>query len=247
MSKISQLSAFQCLPKAIVATVLLQVTVLAIALCWTVTPAIAQEPAPAAATEMTVRQLRRRPNESYQDMLRKVHETDSGIDYREFRLAYADTEDYKPSADPDLRSAMFGALSAKDYERAAGLAETILKDRYVDIYAHQVAAVAYRERGDRAKSTIHGSLARELVRSIVESGDGQSPETAMLLISEDEESVILQALQLKMVGQELIDVAGHTLDRVEAMDSGEGHVTLYFNLDVPVIKVRQRLAAMPLP
>ena len=201
---------------------------------------------PSASSSPTIHQLRK-TTESYEQLLRLVKQTDSGVNFKEFRLAYADSDEYKPSAEPEVRSAMFGALSAKDYARAAELAEAILKDRYVDIYGHQVAAVAYRELGDRAQANIHGSLARELVRSIVESGDGQSPESAMQLISEDEESVILQALQLKMVGQELIDVDGHTYDRVDALDSGDGEVTLYFNLDVPVIKVKQRLAAMPLP
>lgn len=191
--------------------------------------------------------IKRATTESYQDILRKVKQTDSGVSFLEFRLAYADSDDYKPGADPDTRNAMFGALNSKDYRRAAELAESILQDRYVDIYAHQAASVAYRELGDRAKATIHNGLARELVRSIVDSGDGQTPETAMMLISEDEETVVLQALQLKMVAQELMDVKGSTVDRVETVDTGEGHVTLYFNLDVPVIKVKQKLAAMPLP
>ena len=104
--------------------------------------------------EPEVPKIKRASTESYEDMLRKVHETDSGINYKEFRLAYADSSAYKPNADPEMRQAMFGALSAKDYGRASELAEAILKDRYVDIYAHQVAAVAFRELGDRAKSTI---------------------------------------------------------------------------------------------
>ena len=48
-----------------------------------------------------------------------------------------------------------------------------------------------------------------------------------------------------MVGQELVDHGGHTYDRVEAVEPGEGQVTLYFNLDVPVIKMREGLQALP--
>ena len=162
------------------------------------TPTLAASPAaqePPAA-QLTIRQLRRTTNESYEDMLKKVHQTDSGVSFREFRLAYADSAQYRPNSDPELRKTMFGALSAKDYAKAAEVADAILNDRFVDIYGHQVAAIAYRELGDRAKGSVHGSIARNLVQSIVESGDGSSPETAMLLISEDEESVILQALSL---------------------------------------------------
>ena len=205
--------------------------------------ASAQQASPEPA-KLTIRQMRR-DTETYEDLLRKVKATDSGVSFREFRLAYADSAQYKPNSNPELRKTMFGALSAKDYAKAAEVADAILEDRFVDIYGHQVAAVAYRELGDRAKASVHGSIARNLVQSIVESGDGSSPETAMLLISEDEESVILQALSLKMVGQELLDQGGHTYDRVEAMEPGEGHVTLYFNLDVPVIKMREALDALP--
>ena len=189
--------------------------------------------------------IKRASTESYADILRKVKETDSSVNYKEFRLAYADSADYKPSADPQIRRAMFAAIAVKDNAKAAELAEAILKNRYVDIYGHQVAAVAYRELGDRGKSAVHGSLARELIRSIVESGDGNTPETAMQLISEEEEAIILQALDLKANKQELMDQDGHTFDRVDAVDSSDVTVTLYFNLDVPVIKARQALASAP--
>lgn len=179
---------------------------------------------------------------SYEELLKRVKETDSGVSFREFRLAYADSSQYAASSDGATRKAMFAALNAKDYAKALELAELILKDRYVDIYAHQTASVAYRELGKRAEGSIHASLARELIRSIVDSGDGNSPQTAMLLISEEEESVILNALQLRMVSQELQDVDGHTYDRVEAVDSGDGTVVLFFNLDVPVAKMREALS-----
>ena len=189
--------------------------------------------------------IKRATSETYADILRKVKETDSSVNYKEFRLAYADSADYKPSADPQIRRAMFAAIAVKDHAKAAELAEAILKNRYVDIYGHQVAAVAYRELGDRGKSAVHGSLARELIRSIVESGDGNTPESAMQLISEEEEAIILQALDLKANKQQLMDQDGHTFDRVDAVDSSDVTVTLYFNLDVPVIKARQALASAP--
>ena len=189
--------------------------------------------------------IKRASTEPYAEILRRVKETDSGVNYKEFRLAYADSAEYKPSADPQIRRAMFAAIAVKDHSKAAELAEAILKNRYVDIYGHQVAAVAYRELGNRAQSAVHGSLARELIRSIVESGDGHTPETAMQLISEEEEAIILQALDLKANKQELMDLDGHTFDRVDAVDSSDVTVTLYFNLDVPVIKARQALASRP--
>jgi hypothetical protein len=197
------------------------------------------------AVPSSLQVIKRSTTQSYAEILQRVRETDAGVNYKEFRLAYADSAEYRPSADPQIRRAMFAAVSVKDYGRAAELAEAILKERYVDIYGHQVAALAYRELGDRGKSAVHGSLARELIRSIVESGDGNTPETAMQLISEEEESVILQALDLKPSKQELLDLGGHTLDRVDAADSNDVTITLYFNLDVPVVKARQALAVLP--
>jgi hypothetical protein len=190
--------------------------------------ACAQEEASAPSTPD---RIRRSSAESYEAILAKVKTTDSGVDYKEFRLAYADSAGYKPNANPEIRNAMFAALSAKDHAQAIELAESILKDRYVDIYG--------------AKSSIHGALARELMRSIVESGDGSTPESAMMLISEEEEAIILQALQLKVLRQDLMAENGHTYDKVETMDSNDVSMTLYFNLDVPVIKVRQALATAP--
>ena len=88
---------------------------LAIALVFSL-PARAQDAPPAP-------KIKRATTESYADILRKVKATDSGVDYREFRLAYADSADYQPSAAPEARKAMFAALSAKDFASAAKIAE----------------------------------------------------------------------------------------------------------------------------
>jgi hypothetical protein len=71
-----------------------------------------------------------------------------------------------------------------------------------------------------------------LVKSVLGSGDGKSPETAFVVIGIDEEYSVMATLSLTLVRQALVNHGGSAFDRMEVKkrDSDE-IVTLYFNVD----------------
>ena len=172
---------------------------------------------------------------SYESLLERVKKGDPAADFTALRLAYADNPPKDAGGtDPDASQSMFSAMREKKYGKAIEYAEKILKGKFVDINAHLVASVAYKEKGDPEKEKFHRYVADGLIKSILGSGDGKSQETAFTVISTEEEYVILRVYGLMPGSQSLMSANGHHYDRLDAVNMKTNEkVTLYFNIDRP--------------
>jgi hypothetical protein len=172
---------------------------------------------------------------TYESLLERVKKGDPAADFTALRLAYADNPPKdSEGTDSDTNKAMFSALRSKKYDEAVEYARKIVKGNFVDINAHYVLAVAYREKNDLEKEKFHRYVAEGLIKSILNSGDGKSQETAFVVISTAEEYVILRVLGLTPGSQSLQSANGHHYDRLDAVDpKTKQKVTLYFNIDRP--------------
>lgn len=192
-------------------------------------------PAGAASTQEPKKPAQDSPKSSYSDILLRVKKGDNTVDFKELRLSYADTSEYNPYGnDRDTRQKMFAALKAKDFQQAVESAEKILANNFVEINAHFAAYVGNRELGHADKATFHKFMFDGLIKSITGSGDGQSPETAFVVISTDEEYVLFNYLGLRPAGQSLITQNGHSFDRMTASNPKTNETAVYFfNIDKP--------------
>ncbi len=174
--------------------------------------------------------------ESYQSLLAKLKKFDRPVDFKALRLAYTETPEYKPYEQKDEeRNAMFTALKAKEYEKALKSAQSILEHNYVDLDAHYVSQSSYRALNNPKEYAYHRTVFRGLLDSILNSGDGKSPQTAYLVINISEEYVVLGYLGYKFKRQSLISADGHRYDKMEVIqkESGDSSV-IYFNVDLPM-------------
>lgn len=189
----------------------------------------------AAAIQEPKKPAQDSPKSSYKELLARVKKSDSTVDFKELRLAYADTSEYNPYGnDRDTRQKMFAALKAKEFQQAVESAEKILANNFVEINAHFAAFVGNRELGHADKATFHKFMFDGLIKSITGSGDGHSPETAFIVISTDEEYVLFNYLGLRPAGQSLITQNGHSFDRMTANNPKTNETTVYFfNIDKP--------------
>jgi hypothetical protein len=171
----------------------------------------------------------------YKNLLERVKKGDPSVDFLELRHAYADSPEYSSIEDSDESTKMFEAFNRKDYAETLAHAQKVLDKDYVDIDAHHMSFLAYREMNDAEHAQFHQNIARNLIRSILSTGDGKSQKTAFEVISTSEEYVILKVLGLQPGSQSLIGENRHDYDRLEAVDP-ETHlkVTLYFNVDRPM-------------
>ena len=172
---------------------------------------------------------------SFADLLQRAKNGDATLDFTELRFAYAETKEYNPyHSARDERQKMFAALNANQYEQARDIAEAILAQNFLDLNGQFGAYVSYRELGNSQKATLHKFLFEGLVHSVEKSGDGKSPETAFVVISVDEEYVLLNWLGLRASGQSLVNQNGHSYDLMKAVNTRTNEtVSYYFNIDKP--------------
>ena len=173
--------------------------------------------------------------DSYETLLERVKKQDPTVNFTALRLAYTETKQYSPyGGDRDSRDAMLAAVREEDNEKALALSEKILADNYLDVYAHVGAFAANKHLGRAEKSDYHKYVYENLLKSIKDSGDGKSMETAFVVISTDEEYVLFNYLGLRPAGQALIEAKGHAYDRMTALDPKTNQrSTYYFNIDKP--------------
>ena len=93
---------------------------------------------------------------------------------------------------------------------------------------------AHRQLGNAEKADLHKFLFEGLIQSVEKSGDGKTPATAFVVISTDEEYVLLHWQGLQPTGQSLINQDGHSYDKMTAVNSKTNEtVNYYFNIDKP--------------
>ena len=170
---------------------------------------------------------------SYDDYVAQVKAGKLDIDYTAFRMAYTASPKYEPyGAARALIGQIKKAYVAGDCPAAMAHAKEVLEVNFVQIDAHMVTASCLKKMGNEEEARRAHAVFIGLVRSVLGSGDGKSPETAFVVIGIDEEYAVMAALSLTLVRQALINHGGSAYDRLEVKrrDSDE-LVTLYFNVD----------------
>jgi len=192
-------------------------------------PASQQTPAKQPAAQQPV------PQGSYEALLEKVKKQDPAVNFKDLRFAYTETKQYKPyGGDRETRKAMFEAINAKEYDQAFLLSEKILASNYLDINAHFVAYAANKHLGHSERTEYHKYVFSNLMKSISDSGDGKTMETAFFVISTDEEYALFNFMGLRPTGQALIEDKGHHYDQMTAIDPQTNQSSTYFfNIDKP--------------
>ncbi|MDO8281697.1 MAG: DUF4919 domain-containing protein [Thermodesulfovibrionia bacterium] len=175
-------------------------------------------------------------NSLYDSELAKVKACDESSDFTKLRLLYSKTAKYNPYASDQKKSEeMYRAFNEGKFEEAVSYANLILDKNYVDLDAHLLLTFAYQEIGNSERSGFHDFVVNGLLNSILASGDGESPKTAFVVITDKEEYAILQLLELQADEQKLVNEDGHSYDVFKATDLKTGQSSvLYFNVDIPL-------------
>jgi hypothetical protein len=133
---------------------------------------------------------------------------------------------------------MFDAMKINDYHNALIYADSILENNYVDMDAQFVCSVSYDALKDANKSKYHSWVLNKLLYSILESGDGEKPETAYFVISGQEEYFTLYALGLEAKQQSLVDYQGTGVDILTVVNpKTQDSIDIHFNIATPLSKL----------
>jgi Domain of unknown function (DUF4919) len=171
----------------------------------------------------------------YASLLARVKSGDLSVDFQRLRFSYMDSPERHAAKDiSSERREMFAAVNGKDYKKAIQKADAVLANEFVDMDAHAVEAAAHREIQETEKADFHQAVFSGLLKSITDSGDGKSKKSAFVVISVDEEYVVLRILGLRPNKQSVAHDGAHSYDVMETIDLASGNaVTLYFNVDIP--------------
>jgi hypothetical protein len=169
----------------------------------------------------------------YDELLAQVKSGNTAIDFQALRFARAELPGYNPYdalTDPAKRD-LIGAMSANDIARVETVAKEIIERDYTDIDAHAALAEVYDRRGQREQGQFEREVADGLLRSIEQSGDGLTPETAYVVIGIAEEYSLLGPKNLQVVRQSLLQTDRGPVDALEVVNQQNGErQTVYFDV-----------------
>jgi hypothetical protein len=189
---------------------------------------------------------------TYEVLLEAARADPANADFFALRLAYARQHPYSPQEHVQYMKDLVQAratirvdLEQGHLERARQAIEGFLERDYLDADVHRLAASAYDKLGDRPRATFHREFAHGLFDSVFRSGDGQSRETAFIVINVREEYLVLRALGLRYTVQRLDTQTGHLYDvfSIEGRPASEAY--LYFHVYLPDLGMPQRQTAPP--
>jgi hypothetical protein len=167
----------------------------------------------------------------YEELVKKLKDGDTSIDFVKLRLAYTETKDYAPYGGSTERGEMLEALNEEKFEDALKTAEDFLKTNYVDLHSHFVAAVANRMLKKEKQAQFHMDVLKGLMDAILEN-DGLTAKTAMISIGISEQYFVMSYLGFQRQSKALLREDGSIFD-VHTAENGETGETrkFYFNID----------------
>jgi hypothetical protein len=175
----------------------------------------------------------------YEALVQRVRAGDQTVDLNELRLTAGEAG---IESDVDARDRLMTAARNHDFKKMAEAADAVLKSNYADLDGHFFAKVAAKELGKPELEEFHRWVELGLLKSLRGSGDGQSPETAMKVISVDEEYFILRMVGQLPGEQALSTCTGAPCDIMTTTDpqSKQEH-RWYFNVEIPMKREAEAL------
>jgi len=158
-------------------------------------------------------------------------------DYTKLRLTHAKSSAYDPYGDDDGLMKLRDLINAKEFEVATEVAKTQYRRLFHDPLFHYYAFIVWTEVEDEEMADIHSFYYTKLIKSVMSSGDGESPKTAYHVINVSEEYRVLEYLEMEIVEQNLVEDSGHSFDKITATDTVGKTKEIYFNIDLPFSKL----------
>jgi hypothetical protein len=175
----------------------------------------------------------------YEALVQRVRSGDQTVDLNELRLTAGEAG---IASSANARDKLMRVARSHDFKEMAKAADDVLKSNYTDLEGHYFARIAAKQMGKPELEEFHHWVEMGLLKSLRSSGDGQSPITAMKVISVDEEYFILHMMGQTLGEQALGTCAGAPCDilTVTDVESKQQH-KWYFNIEIPMNHMAEAL------
>jgi hypothetical protein len=170
---------------------------------------------------------------AYLALVKKVKNTEEGIDFTKMRMLYTKTRWYKPFGPLQNKARAAAQLAANGrFLDATTLVDEVLQTDYLNPVAHFAAAISYRQMRMGALATYHAAVLNAVIRSVRKSGDGKTQKTAFVVINVAEASMVLRAMNLTVVDSSRLKVGKKVYSKIEATDPDDKKVTVYLDTTI---------------
>ncbi len=191
-------------------------------LCWIIGVSV-------VGAQMDDRDVAAKKYEAYKA---KVMAGDLNIDWRDFRLAAALGEVSQGFDSQPVHDQVVDDLSAGRYEKALAEAQTVIDNNMADGEGHLLAMTVLQQMGSNEDAKKQEAILNAIGKSIMESGDGGSAETAWFTVAPSETVFFMtEALGAQIEGQALVHVNGHSYDKLTVLDRQGKTRVVWFNTD----------------
>ncbi len=186
----------------------------------------------------------------YAGLTKRAAAGDKTVDFTALRAAYPYTDQWDPFGNKTaaLLDQAVAASKGKDCAAALEKLAEVLKFDFTIDAAHALRSDCLAEDGDGSASKIESEIADGLIHSLMNSGDGNTEDTAYVVMTEREEMDVLANRHLVLkVRQTLVrGKDGHFFDEVQGTSarSGENLKTVYFDVSSFVSGRKSRMAAI---
>jgi hypothetical protein len=179
----------------------------------------------------------------FKELRAKVEAVDTTSDFFLLRASFATTRQYKPYKRDDLdllSEKMLNWYSQHAYPEAIACATELVEKEYISSRAHLILSLCYTALGDSTASRRQKWIADGLVKSIYQSGDGESDSTAFIVFFIQEEYTLLNGMGFTdRTAQTLDGTDDRYFDIITASNPSTGEEKkFYFDITVPYSKLR---------
>lgn len=183
--------------------------------------------------------LQDQSDKDFQGLLERVKQSEPSVDFTRLRRLYSESSSYMPYGD-DAEGDLESAVVAQSFEKAVIIARDILTRNYLNLEAHFAATVACIALGDAKCGEHHRYVAQGILSSIAKSGDGKTPATAYVVVATPEEYAVARVRSVRVEGQKLVQVDGHSYDQLTVRDAKTNAVSeVYFNVDLALVATKR--------
>jgi len=173
--------------------------------------------------------------ELYLELAQRLENGDFSANITDLRMAYAGSSLYRPYDIVCEEHCLQGrdAMEAGNYTDALGYFYKAMRPNYLLPKAHMGAEAAFSRLGLSDIARFHTPIVAGIALSIMRSGDGQSCDSAFVVIGNWETYFLIHCLGLEPMGQALLDRDGRFFDRMFVRDEETGvEDTLYFDISL---------------
>jgi hypothetical protein len=164
----------------------------------------------------------------YASLVARAKAGDNKLDYNQLRAeaVYAEGWNFYDKTSGLLQQANVAA-KGKDCATALEKTEEVIKIDFTNDAAHDLRSDCLKQTGDRAQASIEAGIAKGLIHSLMDSGDGRTEKTAYVVGSQREEMDVLanRHIQIRARQTELRGADGRYYDVIQGIAvTSDGHI-----------------------